>query len=77
MYGSLQNVNASRPSGYPLVKENNVNYFRWDHRLQRQIPLLYSFAVRGVHDIDYGLYRMACDIVQPRRDMYGPYCYKH
>ena len=30
-------LDASRPSGHPPVKEENVKTFRWDHnRLQRQ-----------------------------------------
>ena len=31
-----KNQNASRPSGHPPVKGENVKTFRWDHRLQIQ-----------------------------------------
>ena len=33
-----KNLNALRPSEHPLVKEENVRTFRWDHRLQKQNP---------------------------------------
>ena len=29
-----KNLNASRPSEHPPVREKNVKTFRWDHRLQ-------------------------------------------
>ena len=45
------NLSASIPSGHPLVRGNNVNCFRLDHRPQKQNPLMYSIAVRGVHGI--------------------------
>ena len=28
-------LDASRPSGHPPIREENVKTFRWDHRLQR------------------------------------------
>ena len=45
-----KNLNASRPSGHPPVRGENVTTFRWDHRLQRQnlfmafkrVPLIYG-----------------------------------
>ena len=31
-----KNLNASRPSEHPPVREKNVKTFRWDHTLQIQ-----------------------------------------
>ena len=35
-YCLKKNLNVSRPSEHPPVREKNVNTFRWDHGLQIQ-----------------------------------------
>ena len=69
---SSANMNVSELLGILSSGEPMSTIFRWDHRLQRLTPcctlLLYSACMT------YGFYRMVCDIVQPRRGVYGPYC---
>ena len=46
--------------------------FRLDQRLQRLTPCCTLLPYSAF--MTYGLYRMVCDILQPRRGVNGPYC---
>ena len=39
-----KNLNASRPSEHPSIRGENVKTFRWDHRLQTQICLVFGWC---------------------------------
>ena len=76
-----KNLNASRPSEYPLVRGGNVKMFRWDHRLQINTKPLHGiqtsspmvvtsgqqFNIGGKPTIMEISYNMMC-IVSPRKD---------
>ena len=66
------NMNAPDLLGILSAGEPISNVFMWDHRLQRLTPCctLLPYVACMIN----GFYRMVCDIVQPRRDVYGPYC---